>query len=155
MTDHLGSASGSTTFIMIKPDATALDLQDKILDLVKGEGFTVVNSWKGTLPREVADELYQEHRGKYFHESNLDFITSGDVVIAQLVCMNDLAIPMLRGIVGNCDPQKAYPGTIRAKYGTSLPRNAAHSPATDEDMERETKLLYPGRIPPHNLHMIH
>ena len=75
-----------------------------------------------TIPREVAEEHYGEHRQKPFFSELVDFITGGPVVIAKIT--GDDAITCWRTLMGPTNPVDAAPGSIRGDFATLLARTA-------------------------------
>jgi nucleoside-diphosphate kinase len=93
------------------------------------------------ISRAQAENLYQEHVGRLYHATNIDFMTSGPSVV--MVLERDEACSRLRELIGETDPEQARPGTLRAMFGTELPRNAVHGSATIFDAEREIAIFFP------------
>ena len=99
----------------------------KIRDLIIINDFKVVRSRRLTINLEQAEFFYAEHKGKFFYNRLITFISSGpsDVYI---LARHD-AILKWRHLLG---PAKVYqtqftnPNTIRSMFGLSDTRNAAH-----------------------------
>jgi nucleoside-diphosphate kinase len=51
-------------------------------------------------------------------------------------------VEMVREIIGNTDPSKAKPGTIRYMYGTNLPMNAIHASDSPDSAKREISFFF-------------
>jgi len=51
------------------------------------------------------------------------------------------AIATVRSKLGNTDPNKASPGTVRFDYGDDVMRNGAHASDSPEALEREMKII--------------
>lgn len=62
-----------------------------------------------------------------------------DHLINQLVCGVELvgknAVEVCKQTIGDKDPLKAAPGTIRALYGTDTVRNCVHTSASEEEAQ--------------------
>jgi nucleoside-diphosphate kinase len=92
------------------------------------------------IDRDLAEEHYGEHRDKPFFGELVEFITSGDVVVAKL--SGEQAVPVLRALMGPTDPAEAPPGTIRGDYGTVITENLVHGSDSTESADRELKLFF-------------
>ena len=97
---------------MIKPDAVERGLTEKIELKLKEAGFKTLQSRLIHLTIEDAEKLYAIHKGKSFYGGLIKFIISGPAFLMQLEA--DGAIQKLRALMGDTDPRKAAPGTIRA-----------------------------------------
>jgi nucleoside-diphosphate kinase len=49
----------------------------------------------------------------------------------------------VRLMMGETDPLKALPGTIRGDYATDITRNIIHAADSEESFRRESKLIFP------------
>jgi nucleoside-diphosphate kinase len=88
----------------------------------------------------LAEEHYGEHREKPFFGELVEFITSGDVVVARVA--GEEAVAVLRSLMGPTDPSTAPPGTIRGDFGTVITQNLVHGSDSPESAERELKLFF-------------
>ena len=112
------------TLAIIKPDAMARGLADKILARIRQEGFKIVAQKTAALSKKQAEGFYAVHRGKPFFAPLTDFMSSGQVVVIVLEAEN--AIARWREVMGATDPAKAAPGTLRREFGTSVQNNCTH-----------------------------
>lgn len=112
------------TLAIIKPDAMARGLADKILARIRQEGFKVVAQKTAALSKKQAEGFYAVHRGKPFFAPLTDFMSSGQVVVLVLEAEN--AIARWREVMGATDPAKAAPGTLRREFGSSVQNNCTH-----------------------------
>lgn len=162
------------TLVLIKPDALKNSLTGYVLSQLS-EFHTGLRFAAGKIvhvSRMLAEEHYDEHRGKPFYEPLLDYIQGNahypDTplkrrVIAFVYQGRD-AVRKIRDISGPTNPHEARekrPGCIRS-LGTIVPvKNAAgnaiierldnliHASANLVDAEREIKLWFkPNDIPP-------
>lgn len=127
------------TLILAKPH---LEKREVLLSLtqVLDLGFVVIDSFTNRFSADFWREFYQEHRNRDWFEE-LIAIFAGQEVTAFLLCKNN-AIEDMRKLLGHTDPQKSLPGTIRAKYGVDLFRNAFHASSSFEEFVREYRLLF-------------
>ena len=89
--------------------------------------------------------------GRLILESLIDYNTAGPIVA--IVLRGPDACAQLRALVGDTDPEKAEPGTMRAKYSNDsmrqagleirAVRNAVHCSEDSYDGLQETKLFFP------------
>ena len=123
------------TFTIIKPNAVADGNTGKIIDKIIEAGFTIRAMKMLFMSRNDAARFYAVHTGQPFFDYLVQFMTSGPVVVA--VLEREDAVPALRELVGNTDPEKAQPGTIRRLFGETVSRNAIHASDSDENARCE------------------
>ena len=129
-----------STLLIVKPDAVRRGLIGEILRRVEAKGLRIAELRLMHIDRDLAEEHYGEHRDKPFFGELVDFITSGDVIVARVE--GEQAVPVLRSIMGPTDPAAAPPGTIRGDYGTIITENLVHGSDSPESAERELKLFF-------------
>ena len=130
------------TFSIIKPDATARHLEDKINDMIRAAGLDIIASKRIEKPsREQIENFYAEHRGKPFYDGLVEFMTSGPIVV-QVVAGED-AIARYRAVMGKTDPAEADEGTIRKTYAESKGHNSVHGSDSPASAAREIALWFP------------
>jgi nucleoside-diphosphate kinase len=129
-----------STLLIVKPDAVRRGLIGEILRRVEAKGLRIEELKLIRIDRGTAEEHYGEHREKPFFRELVDFITSGDVVVAKV--SGDEAITALRALMGPTDPIEASPGTIRGDFATLIGENAVHGSDSLESAERELKLFF-------------
>ena len=127
------------TLMIIKPDATAKRAIGDIISMVEDK-FEIVGIIMKKFTVEEAREFYAVHKGKPFYDSLVEFMTSGPIV--GLLLQGEDAIKRLREVVGATDPSKARPGTIRAKFGTDIQRNAVHASDSPESAAYEIPFFF-------------
>src|SRR2546428_12892838 len=130
-----------TTLLIIKPDAVRRDLIDEIISRVERQRLRIDSKRRMRIHRELAERHYAEHREKPFFGELVDFITSGDVIVAKVV--GPEAISVLRTLMGATDPAKADPGTVRGDYGKVITENLDHGSDSPESARRERELFLP------------
>jgi len=97
------------------------------------------------IPRELAEHHYEEHRGKPFFESLVEYITFGPVVAMALEGKD--VVGTVREMMGATNPLVAALGTIRGDFGMDIGRNVVHSSDSLESAARELGLFFaPGEI---------
>lgn len=80
------------------------------------------------------------HKGKEFFDGLVEFMSSGPVIAA--ILEKDNAVEDFRTLIGNTDPEKAAPGTIRKLFAQSVRKNAIHGSDCDESAERECNFFF-------------
>ena len=130
-----------TTLLIIKPDAVQRDLIDEIIARVERQGLRVESKHRMRIDRDLADRHYAEHSEKPFFGELVEFITSGDVIVAKVT--GPEAISVLRTLIGATDPAKADAGTIRGDYGKVITENLVHGSDSPESAKRELDLFFP------------
>lgn len=126
------------TFAIIKPDAVKAENSDKIIDLIKANGFTITNMKKLNLTKEQAQQFYAVHKDRPFFNDLVEFMTSGPSII--MVLEKDNAVTDWRNLMGATDPSKAAPNTVRKLYGTNITQNATHGSDSVENAQKEIAL---------------
>lgn len=132
-----------STLLIVKPDAVKRGLVGDILSRVERKGLRLEAMRMMRIERALAERHYEEHREKPFFGELVDFITSGDVVVARATGRE--AVSVLRTLVGTTDPVNSPPGTIRGDYGLLIAENLVHGSDSPESAERELELFFPSR----------
>ena len=129
-----------STLLIVKPDGVRRGLVGEVLRRVEAKGLRIDAMRLYTIPREVAEEHYGEHREKPFFGELVDFITGGPVVIAKIT--GEDAITCWRTLMGPTNPVDAPPGSIRGDFATLIGENIAHGSDSPESAARELKLFF-------------
>ncbi|MBI4261002.1 MAG: nucleoside-diphosphate kinase [Actinobacteria bacterium] len=128
------------TLLIVKPDGVRRGLTGEVLRRVEAKGLRIAELRMDRVDRALAEEQYAEHRDKPFFGELVDFITSGDVVVARVV--GERAVSVLRTLMGPTDPATAPPGTIRGDFGTVITENLVHGSDSPESARRELELFF-------------
>ena len=75
-----------------------------------------------------------------FFSELVDFISSAPVIVMAL--KGEGAVLKARKIMGDTDPKRAEPGTLRYEYGDSIGENAIHGSDSLKSAERELALFF-------------
>lgn len=137
------------TLIIIKPDGLVKSLTGNILSRLSEAKLTIMGAKVVHVSREMAAKHYEHLKDKPFFEELIDYIV-GDVHqtrrVLALVYQGEDAIVKIRDIVGDTDPEKANPVTIRGAYGrittSGVFENVVHASSSPEDAEKEIKLWF-------------
>jgi len=129
------------TLFMIKPGMIERGLVGSIISTLEDMGVVIERMEMRQISHEVAQRFYESHFDKPFFHALVDYITSGRVVV--MVLAGEDIIARMRNVMGDTDPAKAAPGTIRARYGESLRRNAVHGSDSAHTAEFEIAVIFP------------
>lgn len=128
------------TFIMLKPDAVQRGLVGQVIARFEAKGCKLVGMKLIKVTRDLAEQHYEEHKGKSFFEPTVNYITSSPVVATVWEGKNCVAIA--RELMGATNPASANPGTIRGAYGMDISRNIIHGSDSVASAEREIALYF-------------
>ena len=130
-----------STLLIIKPDSVRRGLVGEILARLERKGLRIEAMRTMQIDRDLAEKHYAEHNEKPFFAELVEFITSGDVIVAKVSGRE--AISVLRGLMGATDPAKAAQGTIRGDLGIQITENLVHGSDSTESAARELALFFP------------
>tara|TARA_B100000989_G_scaffold156720_1_gene117035 strand:+ start:187 stop:597 length:411 start_codon:yes stop_codon:yes gene_type:complete len=128
------------TLSIIKPDAVAKNVIGEIMSRFEKNNLKVVAAKLTTLSASDAGGFYAEHKDKPFYNDLIEFMTSGPVFIQ--VLEGEDAIGKNRELMGNTDPSKADPGTIRADFAQTIDANAVHGSDSEKSASREIAFFF-------------
>lgn len=129
-----------TTLTILKPDSVGAGDSGKILDQLLQEGFRIRGLKQVRLTEAQARSFYEVHRERPFYDALVGFMTSGPVVVAALE--REDAVVHLREVMGATDSKKAAEGTVRARFGTDIERNAIHGSDSPDNARREVGFFF-------------
>ena len=128
------------TFVLIKPNAMEKQKAGAIIQKFQQEGLTLVGLKMLKVSKDQCQEFYGEHKEKSFFQELVDFINSAPVIVMAL--QGPGAVLKVREIMGDTDPKKAKPGTIRYEYGESIGKNAVHGSDSPSSARMELALFF-------------
>jgi len=130
-----------STVVLLKPDSIERNLIGSILNYFENVGLKISRMRSVLYPsKSICEQHYQEHRGRYFFEQNVEFLHGGLVVA--LIIEEEDAVRRVRDLVGATDPADAVSGTIRGDFGGKLPCNLVHASDSLDAAERESLLWF-------------
>ena len=136
------------TLVICKPDAVQRALTGELLARFEKRGLKVIALKLMSVDRALAEKHYEVHKGKFFYEGLVSYITSSPVVV--LVLEGHEAIPVVRAMVGATRPWEAAPGTIRGDYALMGLRNLIHASDAPETADKEIALWFkPDEVHPY------
>ena len=128
------------TLVLAKPDAVQRGLTGTIIARLEARGLKIVAIKLIQIDRSMAERHYEAHVGKPFFDGLVRFITSSPVVA--MVLEGNRAIEIVRQTMGETDPAKATPGTIRGDFALDIGRNLVHGSDSPESAQREIALFF-------------
>ncbi|MCL4459328.1 MAG: nucleoside-diphosphate kinase [Chloroflexi bacterium] len=128
------------TLVIIKPDGVQRGLIGPILGRFEQRGLRIVALKMMSIDRALAERHYAVHRGKFFFENLVDYISSSPIVGA--IVEGPQAVQVVRTMVGATRPHEAMPGTIRGDYAVAGLRNLIHASDSIETAQEEIALFF-------------
>ncbi|XP_064636475.1 uncharacterized protein LOC135493264 [Lineus longissimus] len=128
------------TFIMIKPDAVQRGLVNKIIGRFEQKGFKLVGMKMMKADRALLENHYADLSKKPFFKGLVSYMASGPVV--PMVWEGKGVVRTGRVILGETDPAKSLPGTIRGDYCIDIGRNVCHGSDAIESAKKEISLWF-------------
>lgn len=106
------------SLVLLKPDAIQRGLVGEILHRFERTGLKIIGlkmvwSDKDTALKHYTEDLAQR-RGQKVRDLMVSMITSGPIVAIAIEGVE--AVEVIRKMVGDTEPKKAAPGTIRGDY---------------------------------------
>merc|ERR1712202_6778 len=128
------------TFIMIKPDGVARNLVAKIITRFEQRGYKLV-AMKFMVPgTELLNQHYEDLKEKKFFPGLIKHIGSGPVV--PMVWEGKDVVKQGRAMLGETDPLKSKPGSIRGDFSIDMGRNIIHGSDSVESALKEIGLWF-------------
>ncbi|XP_028397640.1 nucleoside diphosphate kinase-like [Dendronephthya gigantea] len=132
--------SSERSFIMVKPDGVSRGLIAPIIQRFEQKGFKLVAMKFMKADKELLEKHYAELSSKPFFDGLVKFISSGPVV--PMVWEGKGVVKTARQMLGETDPAKSMPGSIRGDYCIDIGRNIIHGSDSVETAAREIKLWF-------------
>jgi nucleoside-diphosphate kinase len=128
------------TCVIIKPDGIGKKVVGEIIKRFEAEGLKLLGIKMSWPDRSAIEKFYDVHRGKYFFEPFINFITSGPIIITAWEGKN--VVFCVRNIIGSTDSKEAAPGTLRNMFGTDGRRNLVHASDSVENGLKEINFFF-------------
>lgn len=122
------------TLVIVKPDGVQRGLVGEILQRFEKRGMRIAALKLMQVSRELAEKHYAVHKGKFFYEGLVAYISSSPVVV--MVISGHDVIKAVRLMVGSTRPNESAAGTIRGDLAQMGLRNLIHAsdgPQTAQD----------------------
>ncbi len=128
------------SLVLIKPDAIQRGLAGEVISRLEGRGLKIAAMKMLQMDKTLAQHHYAIHQDKAFFDELVDFITSGPIIA--LVFQGKDAVEIIRQTMGETDPAKALPGTIRGDLGLDIQLNLIHGSDSAENASKEINLFF-------------
>ena len=128
------------TLSIVKPDAMERNLENKIKEMFKNKGFSILKEKKIQIEKLEAEKFYKVHETKPFYNDLCTYLSSGPIVVMVLEKVN--AVIGNRELMGATNPNEAEEGTIRKKYGISIDKNSVHGSDSVENAKIEIDFFF-------------
>jgi nucleoside-diphosphate kinase len=128
------------TFIMIKPDGVNRGLVADIIKRFEQRGYKLVAMKMMKADDELLNEHYGDLKSKAFFPGLIKHISSGPVVA--MVWEGKNVVKQRRQTLGETDPLKSKPGSIRGDYSIDMGRNIIHVSDSVDSANAEINLWF-------------
>jgi nucleoside-diphosphate kinase len=128
------------TLLIIKPDAVERKLIGHVICRLERAGFNILSMTMELLTIEKARKFYAVHKEKSFYDDLVEFMTSGRIV--PILLEKDNAVSDLRILIGDTDPAKAAPGTLRQEIALDKQKNSVHASDSTENAKNEIAFFF-------------
>lgn len=128
------------TLSIIKPDAVAKNVIGQIYTRFENAGLKIIAAKMLHLTKQEAEDFYAVHSSRPFFKDLVKFMIQGPIMIQ--VLRGENAIIQHRQLMGDTDPKKAAPGTIRADFAESIDANAVHGSDSSATAQQEINFFF-------------
>ena len=136
----------SRTFVMCKPDAVERGLIGEVVARIERKGLNVIAAELRSVPQELAERHYDEHREKPFFGELVSFLTRSPVFAMVVEGPEDDTWLLCRKLIGKTKVEDAEPGSIRGDFATTTAENLVHGSDGPESAQREIEMWFGGRL---------
>jgi len=128
------------TFIMIKPDGVHRGIVGDIIKRFEAKGFKLVAMKFMWADKELLEKHYADLSSRPFFNGLVKYMSSGPVV--PMVWEGKNMVKTGRIMLGETDPAKSNPGTIRGDFCIEVGRNICHGSDSVESAKKEIALWF-------------
>jgi nucleoside-diphosphate kinase len=128
------------SLVLIKPDAIQRGLAGEVISRLERRGLKIVAMKMLQINKSLAQRHYAIHKGKAFFDDLVNFITSSPIIA--IIFQGKDAVEIVRQTMGETDPAKACPGTIRGDFGLDIEHNLIHGSDSPENAAKEINLFF-------------
>merc|ERR1712121_396208 len=128
------------TFIMVKPDGVARGLVSKIIKRFEQRGYKLVAMKFMKADEDLLNQYYGDLKEKKFFPALIKHIGSGPVV--PMVWEGKAVVTQGRAMMGETDPLKSKPGSIRGDFSIDMGRNIIHGSDSVDSALKEISLWF-------------
>ena len=134
------SKNAERTYIMVKPDGVQRGLVGNIISRFEKRGYQLCGLKMRTASKELLEEHYGDLKSKPFFPGLINFMMSGPVV--SMIWQGKDVVKQGRAMLGETDPLKSKPGSIRGDYCIDMGKNVCHGSDSVETANDEIKLWF-------------
>ena len=134
------------TFVMCKPDAVERGLVGEVVARIEHKGLRLVAAELRTVPEDLAQRHYDEHKDKPFYGELVAFLTRSPVFAMVVEGPDDNTWHLCRKLIGKTKVEDAEPGSIRGDLATTTTENLVHGSDGPESADREIELWFGDRV---------
>lgn len=128
------------SLVLVKPDAIQRGLAGEIISRLERKGLRIVAVKMLQMDKNLAQRHYAVHKDKAFFGGLVDFITFSPIIA--IVFQAKDAVEVIRQMMGETDPAKAMPGTIRGDLALDVGCNLIHGSDSAESARKEIGLFF-------------
>ena len=128
------------SLVLIKPDAIQRGLTGEIISRIERRGLKILATKMLQMDEALAQRHYAIHKGKGFFSDLVSFITSSPIIA--IVFQGKNSVEIIRQTMGETDPARAKPGTIRGDFGVDISHNVIHGSDSVESALKEIDLFF-------------
>jgi nucleoside-diphosphate kinase len=134
------SGDKEQTFIMIKPDGVQRGLVGEIIKRFEQKGFKLVAMKFMWADEALLKKHYEDLAARPFFNGLVKYMASGPVVPMVWEGLN--VVKMGRMMLGETDPAKSLPGSIRGDFSIQVGRNIIHGSDAVDSAKKEINLWF-------------
>lgn len=128
------------TLVLLKPDALQRGLVGEIISRLEARGLKIVAMKMLHMDERLAKRHYEIHKDKPFFQDLIAYITASPIIAA--IFEGENAVEVVRTAMGETDPARAMPGTIRGDLALDVARNLIHGSDSEETAEKEIDIFF-------------
>jgi|ERR1712142_543040 len=136
----MADAKEERTFLMVKVDGVQRGLVGEIVSRFEKKGFKLVGAKLTQATEEHMRTHYESLKHLPFYDKLCKFASSGPVFA--MVWEGKGVVKTGRVMLGETDPAKSLPGTIRGDFCIDIGRNIIHGSDAVETAKQEIKLWF-------------
>ena len=128
------------TILLLKPHVVKSKQHFYVLMDVENEGFTVTYIGRKQYNKDIWEKIYIHHQNESFYDGMCEYLSNNYVYICIVERVD--AIETLRSIIGDKDPKKAHPSSLRYKYGLNIDDNGIHASLSVDEFNKDKVIFF-------------
>ena len=118
----------------------------EVVARIERKGLRLVAAELRTVPEDLAQRHYDEHKDKPFFGELVAFLTRSPVFAMVVEGPDDNTWHLCRKLIGKTKVEDAEPGSIRGDLATTTTENLVHGSDGPESADREIELWFGDRV---------